>query len=78
MRAAPLQVAQFLAGLPQFAGLSPLQIDLDFFPSQASLQSRALSSLALGGTISFSLSSLHVMSSHPRKGRLLSPLLNNN
>ena len=29
---APLQVAQFLAGIPQFSDLSPLQIDLDSFP----------------------------------------------
>ena len=31
--AAPLQVDQFLAGLPQFTDLPPLQIDFDSFPS---------------------------------------------
>ena len=29
----PLQVSQFLAGLPQFSDLLPLQIDFDSFPS---------------------------------------------
>ena len=33
MWVAPLQVAQFLTGLPHFRYLAPLQIDLDSFPS---------------------------------------------
>ena len=50
----PLQVTQFLAGLPQFSDLPQMQIDFDSFPSYFSFLLLAFSFLATGGTTSSS------------------------
>ena len=60
MWTAPLQVAQFLAGPPQFSDLPPLLINFDSFPPLHSCRRLAASSLASCGTTS---SSSHLFTS---------------
>ena len=67
MWVAPIQVAQFLAELPQFCDLPPLQIDFDSFPSLPSLALLAPSSWAS----SWSASS----SSRPSPRLIISPVV---